>query len=344
MHTTYATDLSTTLLFCLEHSIDFATQGGGRATSGASSSDGGIVIDLSEMRDVTVSPVDKTITAQDVGANGLTIDDLLSVRIVLANGSIIRSSETENADLFWALRGAGQSFDVVTEFTYRAHPQPNPVWAGTLIFSPGKLVPLTAFTNHLSSISHPKVAIIIGFAAPAPLHTPLLLAVVLYNGPKAAALSLFEPLLSLNPVMKEIFIIPYSAANSLLNPGTAHSRRKVTIESVFTYSIRPQFVRSLFNKFITFLQETPDVGASMLGFEIYSTDKICQVSNQAMAFANRGTYGSSCMPITWTQKENDFNCRVWARKLSKHFKSELEPRKKRMRGQAGDGGRGRVWL
>ena len=74
MLATSATDISTTLLFCQKHSIDFATRGGGHASSGASFSDSGIVIDL-----------------------------------------------------FWAIRGAGQSFGVVTEFTYPAHPQPNPV-------------------------------------------------------------------------------------------------------------------------------------------------------------------------------------------------------------------------
>lgn len=364
MLATSATDISSTLLFCQRHSIDFATRGGGHATSGASSSDGGIVIDLSEMRNVTVNPVDKTITAQggclwaDVdaaagthglaivggtvnhtgiggltlgggygwlcGQHGLAIDNLLSVQIVLANGTIIRSSETENADLFWALRGAGQSFGVVTEFTYRAHPQPNPVWAGSLIFTPDKLDPLIAFTNHLSSISHPEAAIIIGFAAPPPLHTPLLLAIVFYNGPEAAALSYFEPLLSLDPVMKEVSMIPYSSLNSLLNPGNAHGGRKVTKGGVFAYPIRPAFIRSLFNAFSTFLQETPDASGSMLGFEIYATEKVCQVSNEAMAFANRGTYGNSFLAVTWTQKQNDATCRAWARTLYEHFKAELE--------------------
>ncbi|KAI4159782.1 MAG: hypothetical protein LQ342_006293 [Letrouitia transgressa] len=163
-------DISSTLLFAQEHNIDFAICGGGHSTSGSSSSEGGIVIDLSLMRQVTVDPSVMTITAQggclwvDVdeaagkyglatvggtvnhtgiggltlgggygwlsGYHGLAIDNLLSVRMVLADGSLVTASDAENPDLFWAVRGAGQSFGVTVEFTYRAHEQKDPVWAG----------------------------------------------------------------------------------------------------------------------------------------------------------------------------------------------------------------------
>lgn len=204
MLATSATDISTTLLLCQKHSIDLATRGGGHSTSGASSSEGGIVIDLSEMRNVTVNPVDKTITAQggclweDVdkaagqhglaavggtvnhtgiggltlgggygwlcGQYGLTVDNLLSVEIVLANGDVVRSSASENTDLFWGIRGAGQSLGVVTEFTYRAHDQPNPVWAGQLLFSPDKLESVIEFGNHIAAVSKGRLLLLWGFA------------------------------------------------------------------------------------------------------------------------------------------------------------------------------------
>jgi FAD/FMN-containing dehydrogenase len=61
---------------------------------------------------------------------GLTIDVLEEVEIVLANGSILTANERENADLFWAVRGGGSNFGVVTTFTFRAFPQTNNVWSG----------------------------------------------------------------------------------------------------------------------------------------------------------------------------------------------------------------------
>jgi FAD/FMN-containing dehydrogenase len=73
-----------------------------------------------------------------IGAYGLVIDNLQSVQIVTAVGQLLIASESENADLFWAVRGAGQNFGVVVEFTFRAHRQPNDVFAGSLVYTVDK--------------------------------------------------------------------------------------------------------------------------------------------------------------------------------------------------------------
>ena len=57
------------------------------------------------------------------GQYGLAIDNLLSAKVVLANGEVLQASEKVNADLFWAIRGDGSNFGVVTEFVYRVHKQ-----------------------------------------------------------------------------------------------------------------------------------------------------------------------------------------------------------------------------
>ena len=364
MLATSATDVSTTLLFCQKYSIDLATRGGGHSSSGASSSEGGIVIDLSGMRNVTVNPVDKTITAQggclweDVdkaagqhglatvggtvnhtgiggltlgggygwlcGQHGLTIDNLLSVKIVLANGDIVRSSESENTDLFWGIRGAGQSLGVVTEFTYRAHDQPNPVWAGQLLFTPDKLESVIEFGNHIAAVSKGEAAAMMGFCAPPPVHAPLVLAIVFYNGTEEQALEFYKPLLDASPVVNMVSIIPYRSLNTLLNPIAGHGGRKVNKGAAYAHPVRPTFFRSLYDDFSTFLTEVPDAAGSMLAFEIYVPDKICQVSNTAMAFANRGSYGNSLILSQWGQKENDAACRAWTRVMAEKFKGEME--------------------
>jgi len=150
-----------------------AVRGGGHNGPGLGSCDGGLVIDLGGMKGVRVDPATRTVrvgpgcTQADVdhathaygvavpagivgstgiggltlgGGHGyltrkygLTIDNLLEADVVLADGSIATASATQNPDLFWALRGGGGNFGVVTSFLFRAHPV-STVYAGPVFW------------------------------------------------------------------------------------------------------------------------------------------------------------------------------------------------------------------
>src|SRR5271157_5646929 len=148
--------------YARDNSILLAIRGGGHNGPGLGSCDGGLVIDLSRMRGVKVNPTARTaqvaggcvwgdvdhathpfglaaasgiISTTGVGGLtlgggighlsrkcGLTIDNLLSVDVVLADGRFVTANDTQNQDLFWAVRGGGGNFGVVTSFTFRLHP------------------------------------------------------------------------------------------------------------------------------------------------------------------------------------------------------------------------------
>jgi FAD/FMN-containing dehydrogenase len=161
-HCTGVADVVAAVTFAREHELLLSVRGGGHNVSGNAVNDGGLVIDLSAMRGVWVDPEVRTVRVQggatwgDVdretqlfgmatpggaisttGVGGLTlhggwgwlrrkfgycVDNLLEAEIVTADGQVRTASDTENPDLFWAVRGAGSNFGVVTAFTFRLHP------------------------------------------------------------------------------------------------------------------------------------------------------------------------------------------------------------------------------
>ena len=169
-----AADVVRSVQFARAQGLLVAIRGGGHSLSGQSVCDGGLMIDLATMRGVRVDParslarafggallgdldreslafglVTTTGTVSHTGAGGLTLgggfgrlarrygltcDQLSSVDIVTADGRLLEASESENADLFWAVRGGGGNFGVVTSFEYRLHPFDGWATGGHLVF------------------------------------------------------------------------------------------------------------------------------------------------------------------------------------------------------------------
>ena len=168
-----AADVAAAVNWARENDVIVAVRGGGHSGPGFGTVDDGLVIDLSPMRGIHVDAQQRTVrveggcTAGDVDhathayglavpfgivastgvagltlgggtgyltrAHGLTIDNLLGADVVLADGRIVTADESNNPDLFWALRGGGGNFGVVVSFLFRAHPV-DQVFAGPIFF------------------------------------------------------------------------------------------------------------------------------------------------------------------------------------------------------------------
>jgi FAD/FMN-containing dehydrogenase len=168
-------DVATAVRFARDRDLEIALRGGGHNVAGTAVCDDGIMIALSAMRAVTVDPVELTARVQGgalwgdvdhetqvrglattggmvghtgVGGvslgggigwlmrkHGLTVDNLVEAEVVTAEGEIISASASEHPDLFWALRGGGGNFGVVTSFRFRLHPVGPIVLAGPLFWA-----------------------------------------------------------------------------------------------------------------------------------------------------------------------------------------------------------------
>ena len=177
-----ASDVVQTVRLAAEHGLLLSVRGGGHNIAGNAVCDGGLMLDLSRMLSVRVDPRARTARvepgarlsdldketqafglATPLGINsttgvagltlgggfgwlsrkhGLTIDNLLSADVVTAAGELVRASAEDHADLFWAIRGGGGNFGVVTSFEFRLHPVGPQVIAGLIVhpFSSAKEV------------------------------------------------------------------------------------------------------------------------------------------------------------------------------------------------------------
>lgn len=168
-----ATDVQRAIQFARASELPISVRGGGHSVSGHAVCDDAVMIDLRRMRDVHVDPVERTAEAGGgttwndfdpacqrhglatpggtfgttgiggltlgggighlMGRFGLTLDNLLRAEVVTAAGEVVRADEETNSDLFWALRGGGGNFGVVTSFVYRVH-EVGPLIGGLLVY------------------------------------------------------------------------------------------------------------------------------------------------------------------------------------------------------------------
>jgi FAD/FMN-containing dehydrogenase len=253
-------DVMSAVDFARRNRLLVAVRGGGHNVTGNAVCDDGIVIDLSRMKGLRIDPVARTASVEPgitwgelnhdlqafglgatggyvsitgvpgltlgggfgwlVRKHGLAMDNLLSVDVVTADGRLRTASATENADLFWGVRGAGANFGVVTSFEFRVHPV-GTVLAGPIIhpLARGREV-LRLFREHVPSAPDELTWGVLLFTVPEspmfppPLHrAQVIVPAVCWAGPLEAGEEFLRPIRAFGPPIADLVEpMPYSAA------------------------------------------------------------------------------------------------------------------------------------
>ena len=259
-------DVISAVKFAKENNLRLAIRGGGHNGAGLAVCDDGLVIDLSRRRGVRVNPRQRTVQVEsgctwgdvDHSAHafnlavptgiisttgvagltlgggtgyltrkfGLTIDNLLEADMVLADGSFVTVNQLENQDLYWAIRGGGGNFGVVTSFTFQAHPV-STVYAGPMLWYPDKAVEVMKWYRDFSLKAPDDLYGFFMFmnVPPAPpfpekLHGKTMCGIMwCYTGPMENAKKAMSPVDQLSPPeLNFVGPMPFPALQSLFDP------------------------------------------------------------------------------------------------------------------------------
>jgi FAD/FMN-containing dehydrogenase len=253
-------DVADALSFAREHDLEVAVRGGGHNVAGRSVVDDGLLVDLSPMKGIHVDPEARTARAQGgvlwgefnreahvhglattggvisttgiagltlgggigflMGKHGLAVDNLISAEVVLADGRVVTASEESDPDLFWAIRGGGGNFGIVTSFVYRLHPVTT-VTAGLVAHPFEKAGEVLRFYRDLTS-NLPDEVVSFGGVVHAPDGSGAkLAAIVLLDcrppGTDDAVVRKVKEFGS--PVIDAVEPMPYPTANTMLDAG-----------------------------------------------------------------------------------------------------------------------------
>lgn len=258
-------DVITCVNYARENNILLAVRGGGHNAGGLGIADNALVIDLSPMKEIKIDTASKTVKVQggcllkemdaathEVGMTvpagifgttgvagltlggglgymtrqyGLSIDNLLEAEVVLANGSVVKASSTENADLFWALRGGGGNFGVVVSFVFKLRPA-HTVYGGPMLWHISDTKEMMKWYHNFISNAPDSVygffaTLTVPPAAPFPehLHLKKMCGIVwCYTGDMDKAEEVFKPIRSFKaPALDFVGPIPVPALQTLFD-------------------------------------------------------------------------------------------------------------------------------
>jgi hypothetical protein len=339
-------DVMSAVNFAQENRLQVAVRGGGHSLPGHSVCDGGLVIDLSPMKAIRVDPAAHTARAQpgvkwiefdhetqafglattggtvsDTGIAGLTlggglgwlsskygltVDNLISADVVLADGRFLTASATENQDLFWGLRGGSGNFGVVTSFEYQLHAVGPTILGGMVAYPLGKAKEVLRSYREFSKAAPDELTIYAAFVNPPGGDTVVAL-FCCYSGPLDKGEEVIRPLKFLGPPVQDLLgPMPYVAQQRIFDGG---------FPAGSYYYTKADFLADLTDEVIEVFAEYAATKPSPLSGILVQTacGAASRVASNAMAFPHRTFPYAPVIVSQWLEAADSEKNISWAR-------------------------------
>ena len=351
-----ASDVVRGIAFARRHGLALSVRGGGHNVAGSAVVDGALMLDLSGMKDVQVDATSRTVRADPgltlgefdratqafglattlgvvsmTGIAGLTLggglgwlngryglacDNLISAEVATADGELLRASERENEDLFWAIRGGGGNFGVVTSFEYRLHPV-GQVLAGGLSYPLSAAPTVLRFYDEFVKAAPDELSTAASFAL-TPAGEPAVSIAVCYCGPLEEGERVLRPLRTVRPPVEDsIQPMPYTAWQSGPDEGFPPGR---------LHYWKAGYLRDLTDAAIdTLTRFVPLMPSSASGAGLQQMHGAAsRVAPSATAFAHRGEQYDFLILSQWSEAADSARNIEWTRALFEAMRPHLE--------------------
>ncbi len=327
--------------------VEIAVRGGGHNPAGRATTNGGLMIDLSQMRSVLVDPVRRTarvqggalwkdvnretqayglaVTGGAIGTtgvggltlggglgwlmakHGMTLDNLISVDLVLADGSLVRASDDENPDLFWAVRGGGGNFGVVGSFEFQLHPVGPMVVGGIVAWPFDRARDVLQFYREFSrSVSDDEMVFAAMLTAPDGV-TKLIAVAAGYFGTAETAEAAMAPIKAFGtPILDTLQPIPYTALNGMLDAAFPKGALNYW-KSHFVETLSDEAIDVLIQQF----SRCPTPMGQLMLEHFHGAATRVPVGDTAYALRSEG-YNAAII-AEWLDAAQNASCTTWAR-------------------------------
>lgn len=238
-----------------------------------------------------------------MGLHGFGVDNLISLQLVTPSGAFVTVTPAES-DLWWALRGAGPNFGIVTSAvmkSYSVTPEQNLAWLGPLTFTQDKIEALVQAINDLVLQSNMNIFLYY-ITTGTPSYTPIVVANLFYYGSETVGRAAFASIIAVGPSHDGTSIVPYDhwndGAASFCNKGD----RKPSYGAGF-FKMDPATWRAVWNEFVSFASN-PAAGNSIVLMEAYSLIKARTLPDSSSSFPYRSTVNFNAVAVAWYTDPN----------------------------------------